>query len=280
MLELFREVGEGMLALAIRFGTKKTAKEKLEVQLSANPYIKASIENQTPELGEFRDANAAIRTLKALDDILPDSCQTVVVIDELEELNQEDQNALAFLIKQIGDQEFHTRFLLVGIAENVHELIGTHESVPRYLTEVPLNPLIPQDLIDIVADAGGALGVAVPREVLFRIAIIGNGFPYYAHLIGKTLLIEAVLNEQKAITAGIYRIGIQKAISQNLQELKVSYEAAIQRGEDYFKHMVWALADFDVVDIRLDEWKNRYLELCRRSSWIPTNDSKFTNASK
>lgn len=279
MLELFREVGEGMLALAIKFGVKKVVKEKFEVQLSMNPYVKASIENGMPELGEFKDVNAAVRTLKALDDILPDSRQTVVVIDELEELNQDDRNALAFLIKQVGDQEFSTRFMLVGIAENVHELIGTHESVPRYLTEVPLKPLIAQDLINIVDDAAKVLNVEVSRELLFRIAIIGNGFPYYAHLIGKTLLIEAVVNQSDLITRDIYRTGIRKAISQSLQELKVSYEAAIQRGEDHFKHMVWALADFDVVDIRIDDWKARYLELCRRFSWASTEDSKFTNAS-
>jgi len=98
MLEIFREVGEGMLALAIKFGAKKNIKEKYEVQVSINPYIKASIENNIPELGEFKDVNAAVRTLKALDDILPDARKTVVVVDELEELNQDDRNALAFLI--------------------------------------------------------------------------------------------------------------------------------------------------------------------------------------
>lgn len=279
MLELFREVGEGMLALAIRFGAKTAAKEKFEVQLSLNPYIRASIENEIPELGEFKDANAAIRTLKALDDILPNARQTVVVIDELEELSEEDRNALAFLIKQIGDQEFSTRFMLVGIAENVHELIGTHESVPRYLTEVALQPLIAQNLMDIVSEAAKALRIEVPIEFLYRIAIIGNGFPYYAHLIGKTILVEAVVESSNSVTNDIYRKGIKKAIAQSLQELKVSYEAATQRGEDYFKHMVWALADFDVVDVRTDEWKERYLELCKNFSWSPTTDQKFKNAS-
>ncbi|MEL0585062.1 MAG: hypothetical protein AAES65_09330 [Candidatus Thiodiazotropha sp. (ex. Lucinoma kazani)] len=36
MLDLFREVSEGMLALIIGFGTKSVVKEKLEVQLSIN----------------------------------------------------------------------------------------------------------------------------------------------------------------------------------------------------------------------------------------------------
>lgn len=279
MLEIFREVGEGLLGLAIKFGAKSTLKESYEIQISANPYIKASLENSIPELGEFKDANAAVRTLKALDEILPAARETVVVIDELEELNEGDRNALAFLIKQIGDQEFSTRFLLVGIAENVHELIGAHESVPRYITEVPLKPLIAQDLMDIVQTAATTLGISIDRGILYRIAIIGNGFPYYAHLIGKTLLIEAVVASATTISDDIYREGIRKAISQSLQELKISYEAATQRGDDYFKHMIWALADFDLVDIRIDEWEQRYRNLASKYSWTPTDKSKFANAS-
>lgn len=278
MLEIFREVGEGMLALAIKFGTKMTTKEKYEVQVSINPYVKSSFEKENPKLAEFKDVNEAVRTLKALDDILPGSRNTVVVVDELEELKRDDRNALAFLIKQIGDQDFSTRFLLVGIAENVHELIGSHESVPRYLTEVSLKPLTPQDLINIVADAANALQIDISNDILYRIAIIGNGFPYFSHLIGKTLLIEAVVDNAERISKDIYAKGIKKAISQSLQELKISYEAAIQRGEDYFKHMLWALADLDLVDIRIDDWKSNYQELCKKFSWSPTEGRKFTNA--
>lgn len=280
MLQIFREVGEGLLALAIKFGTTKLTKEKIEIQLSLKPHIKKSIEENDPTLSDFKDANEAVRTLKELDEILPDARETVVIIDELEELNQADRDALAFLIKQIGDQEFSTRFMLVGIAENVHELIGTHESVPRYLTEIPLQPLIPQNLMDVVSDAAMALEITVNKSILYRIAIIGNGFPYFAHLIGKALLVEAVLKEADEITEPVYLAGINKAISQSLQELKVSYEAAIQRGDDYFKVMIWALADFDLVDIRLDEWLSKYKEL----SWsmfkdTPIDDKKFKTAS-
>ncbi len=279
MLEIFREVGEGMLKLAIQFGAKETVEKKFEIQVSLNPYIRASIANAIPELPEFRDANEAIRILKALDDILPNARKTIVVVDELEELSEEDKKALAFLIKQIGDQDFKTRFVLVGIAENVDDLIGTHASVPRYLTQVPLEPLIAQDLIDIVADAAKALEIEVPSKFLYRIAIIGNGFPYYAHLIGKTMLIEAVELSASIVTDEIFSAGLRVAISQSLQELKSSYDSAALRGQDYFKHMLWALADFDVVDVRIDEWEQRYQELARKFSWQATDEAKFRNAS-
>ena len=279
MLEIFREVGEQMLSLAIKFRRSRKRVDKVEVEISTNPAIRASIENEKPELEKFRDVNAAVRVLKSLDDILQSARETVVVIDELEELNKEDRNALAFLIKQIGDQEFATRFLLVGIAENVHELIGTHESVPRYLTEIPLDPLIAQDLMDIVSNAADKLNIEVDRDTLCRIAIIGNGFPYYAHLIGKTMLVEAVLNNETEIFAETFKKAIKEAISQSLQELKISYEAAVQRGADHYKHMLWALADFNVVDIRIDDWRERYKRLAEKNRWPTIDDKKFTYAS-
>lgn len=278
MLEIFREVGEGLLSLAIRFGAKKTIETHHEIEVSLNPSLKTSITNSVPSLPDFKDANEAVRVLKNLDDILPDARQTVVVIDELEELSEEDRNALAFLIKQIGDQEFSTRFVLVGIAENVDDLIGTHASVPRYITEISLKPLIAQDLIDIVVDAAQALDIEVGQEFLYRVAIIGNGFPYYSHLIGKTILVEAVENDAKSITEEIYNEGISVAISQSLQELRSAYDAAVQRGQDYFKHMIWALADFDVVDVRIDDWKSRYRELAQKYSWSVPGSNKLNNA--
>lgn len=278
MLEIFREVGENLLELAIRLGAKKLTKQKIEAQISINPYIKSSIENELPELEEFKDVNVAVRTLKGLDEIIPGAESTIVVIDELEELTQEDRNALSFLIKQIGDQEFSIRFLLVGIAENVHELIGTHESVPRYITEIPLQPLIAQDLIDIVQNASKKLDISVSNEILYKIASIGNGFPYFAHLIGKSILVEAVNSESSEVTPDIYKEGIRRAVTGSLQELKVSYEAATQRGEDYFKHLIWSLAEFDVVDVRINEWTDKYKELAQVNHWKVTTSKKISAA--
>jgi hypothetical protein len=227
---------------------------------------------------DFADANAAIRTLKELDGLLPGAESTVVVLDELEELNDSDRSDLAYLIKQIGDQEFSVKYILVGIAENVHELIGAHQSVPRYLKEISLHPLAAQYLMDIVENAANAIGVVVPREVLFRIAIIGNGFPHFAHLIGKAILMEAIIRDEAAISEHIYKAGVARAVGDSLQELRISYEAATQRSGDYFKHLIWALAHSDVVDIRIDEWLDLYSELVREFHWKRVDEPKLRNA--
>jgi Cdc6-like AAA superfamily ATPase len=60
MLQIFREVCEGVLKLVIaRKGT--LAVKSVEVQISLNPTIKAAFEQSLPKLEQFTDANAAIR---------------------------------------------------------------------------------------------------------------------------------------------------------------------------------------------------------------------------
>ena len=278
MLHIFREIGEEILKLIFKLSWSAGIQKKVDVEISATPAIRASFENKTARLEQFEDVNAAVRILKELDDLLPNAKSTVVVLDELEELNEADRNDLAYLIKQLGDQEFKVRFILVGIAENVHELIGAHESVPRYLHEISLQPLAAQHLIDVVQNAAGKVGVQVQEQLLRRIAIIGNGFPHFAHLMGKAILTEAVIATEDVVTDQVYRKGVARAVGESIQELKIAYETATQRSEDYYKHLIWALADSNVIDVRIGEWLRMYEELGRKRHWPRADGGKLRNA--
>jgi hypothetical protein len=278
LLHVLREVGQELLKIAFKNKSFSTLKKEVELEISMSPAIRASFSTQKPELEKFDDMNAAIRVLKDLDSIMPDAESTVVVVDELEVLDRNDRKDLAYLIKQLGDQEFKIKFVLVGIAENIHELIGAHESVPRYIKEISLQPLAPQDLIDVVQSAADAIGATVSRDILFRIAIIGNGFPHFAHLIGKSLLIETVLAEETSVTQAVYKKGVARAVGDSLQELKSSYEAATLKGDDYFQHLIWALAHSDVVDLRIDQWIGLYKELASRYNWKLAEETKLKYA--
>ncbi|MEW7989828.1 MAG: ATP-binding protein [Candidatus Thiodiazotropha sp.] len=278
MLDFFREIAEELLKLALRLGVSETVSTKTEINISLSPSIKASFEKKTPKIEAFDDANAAIRVLHDLDQLIPNADSTVIVLDELEELNDDDRTDLAYLIKQLGDQEFNLKFILVGIAENVHELIGAHESVPRYIKEMSLKPLDAQHLMDIVSNAASHIGVSIPREILYRIAIIGNGYPHFSHLMGQAILTEAVLSNATDVNGDIYKKGVDRAVIDSFQELRISYEAATQRGEDHYKYLVWALAHSDLVDIRIDEWIKNYYELITKYSFTRAEESKLKSA--
>jgi hypothetical protein len=267
-----------LLGLTVKLGNLKDIKRTLELNISMNPGIKLSIEQRTPKLAEFDNANAAVRTLKEIDSLLPKARQTVVIIDELEELTDSDRSDLAFLVKQAGDQEFGIRFMLVGIAENVQELIGAHESVPRYIKEVSLRPLPLQTLIDIVQDAARHLHIEMHEDALLRIGIIGNGYPHFAHLMAKTILTEAIVANSRKVTPALYAKGVARAVNEGIQQLRISYEAATQRRDDIYKHLLWTLAHNDTVDIRIDDWLRQYKELAHSQLWPVSDDTRIRNS--
>lgn len=118
--------------------------------------------------------------------------------------------------------------------------------------------------MDIVSEAAASVAVTVDSDILYRIAVIGNGYPHFAHLMGKALLVEAVLDDASTVTPEIYDRGVRQAVSDSIQELKSAYEKATQRRDDHYKHLVWALADRDVVDLRTDQWVAAYRDLVLR----------------
>jgi len=277
-LSVLRNVCLDLLSIAISENSVSTITTRTEFSLSIAPSLKTSFERSIPQIEEFDRSTDAVRVMRDLDRVLEHSSQLVVVIDELEELDKSDRSALAHLVKQIGDEEVGLRFVLVGIAANVHELIGSHESVPRYLLEVSLDPLLPQHIMDIVSDAADNLNISISEQYLTRIAIIGNGFPHFAHLMGKHLLIQAILEGADAISKPIYSEGVKAAVAGSIQELRITYEQATQRDSDHFKHLIWALANSNVVDVKTSDWKRLYVELTSEHHFQRIEQSKLTNA--
>ena len=290
-LTLLREVAVQLSELAAKLDKKGLFRNlSVEAGLNASPLgispsLKFAHKVARSEAPAITDANEAVRIIRGFDKVIPDSKETVVVLDELEEMDPNSRKDLAFFVKQIGDQLIETRFILVGIADNVHQLVGAHQSVPRYLRNVELGPLRPQELMDIVSHAAEQVGVAIHEDILYRIAIIGNGYPHFAHLMGLALLIEAIKHGSAEITDGVYREGLARAVRQSLAELRSSYDAAAQRGSDTYRDILWTMADMDQVDLRTDQIAEHHIELAKKYRWqaqtepqIGTILSKFKRA--
>jgi hypothetical protein len=140
---------------------------------------------------------------------------------------------------------------------------------------VELGPLRAQELIDIVAKAAAKFDVEMPEDVLFRISIIGNGYPHFAHLMGLALLIEAINQQATSIDDAIYKKALEWAVRHSIEELKASYDTATQRGKDDYRNLIWSLADMDQVDLRIDQIAAHYAELAKRQQWESLSETSI-----
>lgn len=265
---LAREVLIGLSDLTRDLGVigKKTLKS-IEATLSLSPALKFTWDQMNATSANVEDASHAVRLLVDFDRNLPDPKETVVVVDELENLAPASKGDLAFFVKQLGDQEVKIRFILVGIGRNIQDLIGAHPSTPRYVHDVFLDRLKAQSIIDIAKTAADAIPITIPENILYRVVAVADGYPHFAHLIALHVLSVAIVSDAKEIDNGIYNEGLQEAVEGGLEGLAGVYEKAVMRGEQIYKYILWTMADSNMLDQMKDDIINNYENLSQKHRW-------------
>jgi hypothetical protein len=114
------------------------------------------------------------------------------IVDELDKVN--DITGFGSFIKACSGIE--SKFLLVGVGENVSDLLGDHASVARIIAPTRIPPMKPAELLLIIKNACTELGAAglqavFSRRVSDRLIEMAGGFPWFIHLLGKYALLAA-----------------------------------------------------------------------------------------
>ena len=79
---------------------------------------------------------------------------TVVILDEFDKITDSKAKALfADLIKILSDSAPNVTIILVGVAENIHELVGEHASIERNIVHIEL-PVMSDEEIQTVFTTG------------------------------------------------------------------------------------------------------------------------------
>lgn len=165
----------------------------------------------------------------------------LVLIDEFDRLGStEERHLVGDFLKQMGDRGLPVRFILCGVGRSLDELFEGHGSAFRYVASVGLDPLPLQARVDILKAAETRVGVNFLPDQQFRIAAISDGFPYYVHLLGETVLkahFERCREfESKGwksgfglVTTDDFNVGIDRAVTQCHGYLKAIYNKATKK---------------------------------------------------
>ena len=117
------------------------------------------------------------------------TCRTLVcVIDEFDRVeNTRARTQLADAIKQLSDRDVRLQFLIVGVSDNLDEILGQHPSIQRSVLGVHLPLFTDRDVAQLISKASQDGGFSFPPEVVARITVLSRGMPYMAQLIGLRL---------------------------------------------------------------------------------------------
>jgi Cdc6-like AAA superfamily ATPase len=127
----------------------------------------------------------------------------LIVVDEFDRI--EDPAGFASFLKSLATNVPKVKFCLVGVAQDIKDLMKEHESTDRLFAGsiVKLPPMTEAELADIVRNAENAIGGAIifDEAATKRLVSLAQGHPYMIHLVGKYALRNAFQQQREIVTA-------------------------------------------------------------------------------
>ena len=174
----------------------------------------------------------------------------VLVIDEFDRLAPAQTSAFADFIKSLSDRGAASTVVLVGVAENINDLIHSHASIERCLRQIPLQRMSEAELKEIIEIGLATAGFALSSEApIRRILSVSQGFPHYTHLLSQNAARAALDAGQTTISDADVISGMHTAVERADQTHRELYYKATTatRKSNLWKEVVasCALADSD-----------------------------------
>ena len=116
---------------------------------------------------------------------VPRNLGAVMIVDEFDLLRAREARELtANLLKSLHDHAINVTILLIGVAENVEELIVNHQSLRRVLSLVKLERINTIDSKEILDSRLRLTPLRISNEARLEIVSLSCGLPFYVQTLG------------------------------------------------------------------------------------------------
>ena len=172
------------------------------------------------------------------------------IFDEFDNIEDDKTKAdFADLIKAFSDNNTNTTIVIVGIADDIAELLGNHPSLERCLKQIKMPRMSDIESAEIITKGLTKLNLTVSETIKNKIIEFSSGFPHYIHLLCKYGAKELIENERKEFSEAYLTIAIRKGIENTNENLKSSFRISTINNSTSEKWMyilyACALCDLD-----------------------------------
>ena len=159
----------------------------------------------------------------------------IIIIDEYNEVINRDAKLLtANLIKEFYDFSVSTTVILVGVSENVSDLIGDHASAARAIVEIPLSRMSDPELKEIILKRAGRTVMKFSGDAMWTIIILSRGLPYFTQTLSKHAALQAIAERRLEITNTDVESSMGSFIDNSETLFKDGYREATRSNQDNF----------------------------------------------
>ncbi len=133
---------------------------------------------------------------------------------------------MAETIKALSDHAVRATIILVGVAENIDELLGEHESISPNIVQIQMPRMRLTELEEIINKGQRHLGMTFNGDSLATITSLSQGFPSYTHLLG----LHSVKQALNDLTLNVRSPHVQRAISKAVELADHTIRDAYRKG--------------------------------------------------
>jgi Cdc6-like AAA superfamily ATPase len=176
----------------------------------------------------------------------------IIILDEFNELRDEGaRNLVAHTVKGLSDKGSRATVIIVGVADNVGDLIEENESVSRCLKQVPMHRMFPSELREIITSRLPGVGMDIQPDALAHIVALSRGLPHYTHLLGQQSAKKALEDRKLIVETEHVEKALPACIEDTAQPVREQYHAATlsSRSGNIYKEVLLAAALAQVDDL-------------------------------
>ncbi len=208
---------------------------KLEVPRRAVKQLRLAQEGIT----EAATMDVVRSTLTAIGEL----ALVVVIIDEFDTIEDPDVKAgVADTLKYLSDRNSPCTVIVIGVADDVDDLIADHQSVERCLAQVRMPRMSRDELEGLVTKCLSRVEMTIESVANQEISRISKGLPHYAHLLGLHSALAAVERGSLSVTSKHVQTALKAAIEFAHQSIQQAYFRATESSQRTAKYREVLLA--------------------------------------
>lgn len=168
----------------------------------------------------------------------------IIIFDEFDRLEDRfDKKLFADVIKNISDSHGHVKFIIVGVSEDVTNLIGEHTSIRRNLKEVHISLMKNEELREIIEKGLDKLEITIENEAKESIVALSGGYPYYTHMLAYYAAFTSISTGKDAIGMDDVYFAAKKAVEDSKEVIRQAFQLAILANQkNNYKEVLYACA--------------------------------------
>jgi hypothetical protein len=157
----------------------------------------------------------------------------VCLVDEFDRVNDPlTRTRLADTIKLLSDRDAPLLFLIVGVSENLEQILGQHPSIQRSVIGIHLPLLTDRDVAQLITKGGREAGFTFQQTAIARITVLARGMPYMAQLLGLRLTQAAAARGDTQVSEEDFDSAVTRMAQDMSPRVQALYSDLTSHGRD------------------------------------------------